>query len=373
MTNVLAKHWRLVALILGIIILLWVLYLWRTFVLPFAIGLILAYLMLPMVNWLQRNLPPRRKWPGFRRVISVLIAFLVLLCLIAGFIYIVVSAVVDASIELIERAPFFIGESIERVQEWIESLIDRLPLGMQEEVSNELIEGGISLGQSIRDYVLNSIRNLPSTFNVVLGFAVLPFFLFYILKDSEKLKEGISSALSPRAAEHARSVANIIETVIGRYIRAQLMLGLIVGYFSFVGLLLLDVHYPLALALLAGVSELVPTLGPWIGGGVAVIVTLAITPEKAIWVAVLYIGIQLVENNLLVPKIQSAYLRIHPAVMIVLLVFGAYVAGFWGILVIGPLVATLVAIFRYIRNYYRMQEPEGLPETGETEEPNQTG
>jgi predicted PurR-regulated permease PerM len=325
------------------------------------------------VTWLEKKLPPRRKWPEFRRIISVLIAFLVLLCLIAGFIYIVVSAVIDASVELVERTPYFIGESIERVQEWVEGLIERLPLDMQEEVSNALIEGGISLGKSIRDYLLSSISNLPSTFNAILGFAVLPFFLFYILKDSDKLKESISSALPPRVAEHTRNIANIVELVIGRYIRAQLMLGLIVGYFSFVGLLLLDVRYPLALALLAGVSELVPTLGPWIGGGVAVIVTLATTPEKAIWVAVLYLGIQLVENNLLVPKIQSAYLRIHPAVMIVLLVFGAYVAGFWGILVIGPLVAMLVAIFRYIRNYYRMQELAEIPKARKTRKPKQTG
>ncbi len=154
-------------------------------------------------------------------------------------------------------------------------------------------------------------------------------------------------------SRHGRNVVNIVENVLGRYIRAQLMLGLIVGYFSFIGLLLLQVRFPLALALLAGVMEMVPTLGPWIGGGVAVIVTLALTPEKALWVALLALGIQLVENNLLVPKVQSAYLRIHPAVMIVLLVFGAYIAGFWGIVLIGPLAATLVEIFKYVRDHYR--------------------
>lgn len=375
MSNVFVKHWRLVALALGIIVLLWVLYLWRTFVLPFAVGLILAYLLMPMVSWLERKLPPRRKWPGFRRVISVLIAFLLLICLLAGFIYIVVSAVVDASMELVEKTPVYIGTSIERVQEWIEGVLERLPLGMQEEISNELIEGGVSLGRSIRDYLLNSVSNLPSTFSVILGFAVLPFFLFYILKDSERLKKSLSSGLPPRVSEHGRNIVNIIEMVVGRYIRAQLMLGLIVGYFSFIGLLLLRAPYPLALALLAGVTELIPTLGPWIGGGVAVIVMLAVRPEIAIWVAVLYLGIQLVENNLLVPKIQSAYLRIHPAVMIVLLVFGAYVAGFWGIVIIGPLVAVLIAIFKYIRDHYREIDADEHLETIEeaAEEPEQTG
>ena len=365
MANQFVKHWRLVSLILGIIIVLWVLYLMRIVVLPFAIGLVIAYLLMPLVYWLEKRLPPRRKWPGFRRVISVLIAFILLICLVGGFAYIVVSAVIDASVMLIESAPYLLGQSITRVQDWFEGIIVNLPVEIREEVSQELIKGAVDLGGSIRDGLLGAVSNIPSTFAMFLGFAVLPFFLFYILKDSEKLKHGLSSAMTPGIAEHARNVVNLVERVLGRYIRAQIMLGVIVGYFTFIGLLILKVPFSLALALLAGVTELIPTLGPWIGGAVAVVVTLAMAPEKAIWVVVLFLGVQLVENNLLVPKIQSAYLRIHPAVMIVLLVFGAYIAGFWGLLIIGPLVATLVEIFKYIRERYQEQNP---PETEETAE-----
>jgi predicted PurR-regulated permease PerM len=210
--------------------------------------------------------------------------------------------------------------------------------------------------------LMGVITSIPSTFSTILGFAVLPFFLFYIMKDSERLKKGVASALTPRIAEHARNIVTIVERVLGRYIRAQIMLGVIVAYFSFIGLWLLKAPFPLALALLAGVTELIPTLGPWIGGGVAVIVTLAMAPGKAIWVAVLFIGVQLVENNLLVPKIQSAYLHIHPAIMILLLVFGAYIAGIWGLLIVGPLVATLVEIFKYVREHY--QVPNASPVAG---------
>jgi len=355
LANILIKHWRLVSLILGIIIVLWVLYLLRIVVLPFATGLVLAYLLMPVVSWLERKLPPRHKWPSFKRVFSVLIAFLLLICIVGGFAYFVVTAVIDASVALMESAPYFIGQSLLRIQQWFQGVIANLPVEIQQEVTRELVEGGVSLGKYIRDALMGTISSIPSTFSVILGFAVLPFFLFYIMKDSEKLKKGLVSAMTPGIAEHARNVVNIVERVLGRYIRAQIMLGVIVAYFSFIGLLLLKVPFALALGLLAGVTELIPTLGPWISGGIAVIVTLAMAPEKAIWVAVLFVGIQLVENNLLVPKIQSAYLRIHPAVMILLLVFGAYFAGFWGLLIIGPLVATLVEIFKYIRDYYQAQ------------------
>ena len=355
MANVFVKHWRLVALILGIILFLWILYLLRIVVLPFAVGLILAYLMMPIIWWLEKKLPPRHKWPGFRRIIAVLITFLLLLAILGAFGYVVVTAVVDATVRLIENAPAIIANSIYRVQQWIDGVIANLPVEWQTE-SWELIQGGEDLGKTIRDGLLRAISTIPSSYAVILGFAVLPFFLFYILKDSEKLTHAMTSAMPPSVRVHARSVIDIIERVLGRYIRAQIMLGVIVAYFTLIGLLILKMPFSLALSLLAGVMEMVPTLGPWISGAVAVLVALAITPDKAIWVVILYLGVQAVENNLLVPKIQSAYLRIHPAVMIVLLVFGAYFAGFWGILIIGPLTATLVEVFKYIRSFYQAQK-----------------
>jgi len=355
LVNVFVKHWRLVSLILGIILFLWILYLLRIVVLPFAVGLVLAYLMMPMIWWMEKKLPPRRKWPGFRRVIAVLITFVLLLAVLGAFSYIVVTAVIDATVQLIENAPAIIGRSILNVQEWIDGIITSLPVELQTD-SWELIQGGVDLGETIRDGLLGAISTIPDSYAVILGFAVLPFFLFYILKDSEKLTGALTSSMSPVVREHARSVIDIIEKVLGRYIRAQIMLGVIVAYFTLIGLLILKMPFSLALSLMAGVMELVPTLGPWISGAVAVLVALAIAPDKVIWVVILYLGVQAVENNFLVPKIQSAYLRIHPAVMIVLLVFGVYFAGFWGILLIGPLTATLVAVFKYIRSCYQAQK-----------------
>ena len=338
----------------------------RLFLLPFAFGLVLAYLLIPLVNWLERRLPPRDKWPQVKRVVSILLSFLLVVAIIGGFVYVVASAVIDAGTILVESAPYFIGRSIVTIQEWFQGVMADLPLAVQEQINQSLVSGGVSLGNWISDTVFGSLANIPATFSVILGFAVIPFFLFYILKDAEMLKGSLVNTLPAGVSRHGRNIVNIIEQVLGRYIKAQLMLGLIVGYFSFIGLLLLDAPFPLALALLAGVTELIPTLGPWIGGGVAVIVTLALAPEKAIWVALLYLGIQLMENNLLVPKIQSSYLRIHPAVMIVLLVFGAYIAGIWGILIIGPLVATLVEIFKYVHRHY---QAANLVENAETHPP----
>ena len=350
MANTLFKHWRLVLLALGIMVIIWVLYLLRTVILPFAVGLVLAYLFMPVVLWLERKLPPQRKWPSFKRIFSVLIVFILLICIVGGFAYFIVSAVVDAGKVLLENASYYLVRSLNQLQVWLDDIDRQLPLGVRQEVDKAILESGATLSTFIRHALMGGISTMPGTFSRIVGFAVMPFFLFYLMKDLERLKRGFVAGVSPRFAEHTRDVVTIIERVLGRYIRAQIVLGIVVGLLSLIGLWVLRIPQAAALAMLAGITEFIPIVGPWIGGAIAVIVTLAVFPEKAIWVAVLFVAVQLVENTLLVPKVQSAYLHIHPAIMILLLIFGAYFAGVWGLVLAGPLAATLVEIFKYVRD-----------------------
>jgi predicted PurR-regulated permease PerM len=333
----------------------------RGFLLPFVIGIILAYLLMPLVDWLHKKLPPRAKWPNFRRFLAVIIVFILLICLVGGFLYLLVSTIINASVTLINNTPAFLSDAFNRVQQWFEGIISSLPPDVQQQVRDAFSGSASTIGNSIRDAFLGAFSAIPAAFDVILGFAVLPFFLFYLLKDHEKLKRDLSSGLPSGVVRHGRNVVSIIEKVLGRYTRSQLLLGFVVGLLSYIGLRSLGVPYAVALALMAGVGEVIPTLGPWLAGALAVIVTLAAAPEKTLWVALLYFGIQIVENSLLVPKIQSSFLRIHPAVMIVLLVFGAYVAGIWGLILIGPLTATLVEIYKYIMDCYTCRETLNIP------------
>jgi len=356
--NVFRRHWHLISFILGIIVVFWLLYALRTAILPFVIGLVLAYLFLPIISWIEKKLPRQGKWQQTKRVSSIIVVFIVALGLVGFLSFYIATAVVNAFLVLIHNAPQYISWSLYRLQEWAEVFRQQFPPEMRQQVDQFILDAGVALGNFIRDAFVRTVSFIPNTFSLILGFGALPIFLFYILKDSEKLSKGFYSAFSPWVAEHIKGIISIIERVLGRYIRAQLMLGLIVAYFCFIGLLILRVPFAPALAAFAGLTELIPTLGPWIGGAAAIIVTLAIAPEKAIWVALLFLIVQLLENNLLVPRIQAAYLRIHPAIVIVLLVLGVYIAGFWGLILAVPLTATIVEIYKYVRHSTEVEETE---------------
>lgn len=357
-SNLFRKHRRLIFFLLGIIVVFWLLWVLRSAILPFVFGLVLAYLLAPFISWAEDKLPRQGRWLAAKRVFLIALIFIVILGLVGFFSYYIVNAVINAMIVLLQNTPDLISGGLTVLQDWTENLRLQFPPEMREQVDAFILDASTELGNAIQGFLVRGISAVPSTFSLMFGFFALPLFLFYLLKDSEKLNRDFYSALSPWLAEHTRNIISIIERVLGRYIRAQLVLALIVGYFSLIGLLILRVDFAPALAAVAAVTELIPIIGPWIGGIFAVIVTLAIAPDKAIWVAVLFLLVQLLENNLLVPRIQGGYLRLHPAVTIVLLVLGAYVAGFWGIVLAAPLAATIVEIYRYMRQTVQSREAE---------------
>ncbi|MFH1002869.1 MAG: AI-2E family transporter [Chloroflexota bacterium] len=343
------RHWRLVSFTLGVVLVFWLLYVLRVALFPFILGLMLAYLLLPVIKWLEAKLPYPGRWQQAKRVALILLIFIAFLGLVVALSFSVASAATDAFSSLIQNAPQYISAGLITLQQWAGSLREQLPPQMQAELDNLLLDAGTLVGNAIRQTFTRGLSFVQGTVSFVFGLAALPIFLFYLLKDAEKLHQGFYTAFSPWLAEHLKNIIGIIEGVLGRYIRAQLLLGLIVGYFVFVGLVVLRLTaYAPALAAFAGLTELIPTVGPWIGGAVAVVVTLAVAPDKAIWVALLFLAVQLVENNLLVPRIEGRYLKLHPAVIIVLLVLGAYLAGFWGVILAVPLAATAVAIYKYV-------------------------
>jgi predicted PurR-regulated permease PerM len=136
------------------------------------------------------------------------------------------------------------------------------------------------------------------------------------------------------------------------------VLSATVAVLCFIGLAALGITLAPALAVLQGIMEFVPILGPWIGGAIGVIVILAVAPQKVIWAIGVYLGVQLLENILLVPRIHGGYLRIHPALILVLLPLGAYIAGLWGIILIVPLTATAVEIYKYVRDSLKAGEKQ---------------
>jgi predicted PurR-regulated permease PerM len=165
----------------------------------------------------------------------------------------------------------------------------------------------------------------------------------------------------PAAARaDVRNIMAIIDDLAGSYLRGQLILMALVGIMSTIMLLIFRVRLALLLGTFAGIFEIIPNLGPIIGAIPAVLVTLLESPIKAFWVAVGFIVIQQIENVILVPRIAGDAVHFHPAIIIVLVLVGAEVAGLWGMLLAVPLTAMVRDVAQYL--YLRTTEKGATPQ-----------
>jgi predicted PurR-regulated permease PerM len=352
--SIFRRNWRLIAFVAGLIIVFWLVYILRSVLLPFICGLVLAYLLLPIVSWLEKKLPVKSRWLSARRASLIAGLFIVILVIVGVLAFYIATGVASSFSILVKNAPQYFSEGLQTLRRWLESFQLWLPPEVQGGMSFQNI--GTILGDAMRNAFGKGISYITGTFGLILGFVALPVFLFYVLKDWEKLSSSFYSAFSPRMTEHVRGVVGVINKVLGRWIRAQLVLSAAVAVLCFIGLAALGITLAPALAVLQGIMEFVPILGPWIGGIIGVIVILAIAPQKVIWAIIIYFAVQLLENIFLVPRIHGGYLKIHPAIILVLLPLGAYIAGLWGIILIVPLTATAVEIYKYVRDSLRADE-----------------
>jgi predicted PurR-regulated permease PerM len=351
------RYWRIILFIAIMILVFWVLWKLLNIMLPFILGLILAYFLLPAIQWVEKKLPWKTRALQTKRILLIILIYILVLAAIGVTLFYTVPYLVNSFSQFITNLPQIISGLTKRFQDFFNSIRQSVPPQIQDQLNIYLANIGNSIFNALSSVVSAGFSYLSSTFGLVLGFASLPVFLFFLLKDAEKLNEGFYAPYTPWLREHIHGIVAIISNILGRYIRASVVLGLAVAILDFIGLVILGIPFAPALAFWAGLTELIPVLGPWIGGAAGVIVTLATDSSKTIWVLVLYFVVQFLEGNLLVPRIHSQYLKIHPAVILILLVIGGHFGGFWGIILIVPFAATFMQISRFL---IRSIKEEGL-------------
>ena len=377
-TPTLWERWRLPGLvtfaIVGVAVLL---YTALGSILPLIISLILAELLFPIVSFIETHLPGYRRYPTAARLVAIAIVYLVFFALVAFFIYITFQPIVEEFQKFIADAPRLFESAKATFERWSEEFNRQVPEDVQAQVEEWLRSASGMLGGAALNILNATISKVTSTISLILGLVIVPFLLFYMLKDKEALSSGMYSALPDGVARHTRNALGLAHEVIGSYVRAQLISASIVGGGVFLGLFLLDVDFAITLGLLAGVLGLIPIIGAIIGAIPGILVVLATDPSKLIWVVLVYLIVQFIESNIISPRIQGRALRLHPIVIMMTLVVASDIFGLWGVLIGVPMVAIARDVFIYFYNEWSGASTAGssaetIVETGTAETPDET-
>jgi predicted PurR-regulated permease PerM len=294
---------------------LWVI---RDIILILLFSLILASALDPLVDYFSEKRVPR--------AVSVLTVYILVLGMAAAVIYLLIPPAVEQFAVFRDNLPSYSAALQERLGSTIFG-----NLNITEYVKGMFANGGGS------SFVVQTF----GVFNGLLTFISVLVISFYLVAEEKGMKQFISALLPDQHQEFTMGLIEKIQKKMGLWILGQLILSFAIFLFTWIGLSILGIKYALFLALLAGLLEVVPYIGPFLSAVPGVLFAFIQNPPLALAVAILYLLIQKTEGYILVPKIMEKTVGTSPLVVLVALLIGFKLAGVVGLLVAVPLVSAL--------------------------------
>ena len=291
------------------------------------LGILLAESIRPIANKLQTWKIPRG--------VAVMIVYLLLALVLTGVGLLIVPPLLVQVRGFDELTPIL----IERVKA-------ELPRLYETSVELGFDDGQLrDLGTNLTTTMTQLVGTLAAVPFQVLGFlfgvvSVLVIGFFW-MSATERLNSSVIALLPPKRAEAVRSLAAELSQRAGGWVRGQIILMAFIGTVTFIGLFALGIPYPVALATWASLMEIIPIIGPFLGAIPAILVAFTDSPWLALATAILYVVIQQLENNILVPKIMERAVGLHPILVMVGVLAGGVLYGILGIVIAVPLVAAM--------------------------------
>ena len=186
---------------------------------------------------------------------------------------------------------------------------------------------------------------------------MIPFILFYLLKDDREFARKLISYMPKKYAQDARKVLIDIDKALSSYLVGQMLVALADGILMYIGYRIIGIKYPLILSVFVTITAIIPFFGPYIGIVPAILLSFTMSPWMALKVFLLQTIVQQIDGNFIAPQIMKQKLNVHPVTVILLLVIGSALYGFVGLLTIVPVYSALTVT---IKNIYKVYKAEKL-------------
>jgi len=316
--------------VLGVLLALWFIYVIRDIVAIIFVSLIIAAALSPTVDRMTKG---KIKIP---RVLAVIFIYLILLSIISSMIYFVVPPMIGQLRQLADTLPNYF------------KTFSNLIVSLKDVGTNGWINTSQESLTSISNFLGSFIDNIFSrTIGFFSGAAALTMIFIltlYFVLDEDGIKKFFISLFPVRQKARITNTASKIGIKLGGWLRGQIILGVVIGVIVYIGLTLMQIPYALTLAILAGVLEIIPIIGPILSAIPAILIAFTISPTTALMVTVFYILVQELENKLLVPKVMQHAVGLNPATIIIIILIGAKLMGIIGMLLAVPITSVAYVI-----------------------------
>ena len=314
--------------IIGILITIAFLYFIRDALLIAFAGVIFAVILSGFAGVIRRYIPISRGW-------SIAAVGVIILVIITSFGFLFGSQIVEEFEQLTEKLPQQISQLRENISDW--PLGDELlngenengETGVQEEngTENDMPDGAGGMAFQVGVTIVDVI----ATFGLILIIGI------YFVIDPETYKKGIALLFTNKRVDRVLEALETSGNALWSWLKGQFIIMIFIGVAVTIGLMLIGVPLALVLGIIAGLSEFIPIIGPWIGAVPGILLAFSVDAQTALYTAIFYVVIQQIESNVLSPLIQQQMVHIPPAVVILSVVAFGLVFGVAGIILATPL------------------------------------
>ena len=273
-------------------------------------GIFIAFILMsgfaPLVDWLVKK--------GFNKTVSVVITYFLLISFFIGILFFVIPPLIAQTREFLTNLPIYVS--------WVTGTFGNTS------IPGVYIDSIIGILLSKLDSALSNILTVAlNAFSLFVTFITVAVFSFYLLLERESIKRNIHIFFPHLPKQRVYSLSHKIEEKLGAWVRGQALLMVIIGVTTYIGLTILGVEFALPLAVIAGLLEIVPIIGPIVSVIPAVLVAFIQSPILAVGVVALYLLIQQLENTIIVPKLMEKAVGLSPLLIIFALLVGGSLFG----------------------------------------------
>ncbi len=326
----------------------WLLYRFNQVVFLLFIAIVIGTVIRPAVAWLYQR--------GLNRTAGVVLVYLLLLLLFAGFLLLLSPLLIEQGSTIAAAFPSYYTNMREWMTDYPNPLIGRLsefiPVALP----------SLSPVQQTGEDVMASVEQMTGFVTLasrfVFIFIVVLVLAYYWTIDGPRIIQSFLLLVPQEKRENIGELVSAIEDRVGRYLIGQAVLCVVIGVLALIAYLIIGLPNAFVLALVAGMLEAVPIIGPLLGAVPAAIVALSIAPDKLIWVIVATVVIQQLENSLLVPRVMSKAVGVNPFVTLLALFAFSSFFGIAGALMAIPMAATIQLILNHFVFHPTATEPD---------------
>ena len=322
---------------------------------PLILAGAIVFLLNPVVTALQRRGIPRAAGAGLA-YLGVLGLFIVA----ASLIYPIAA---DQADELSGEWP----EIQDKAEQWVDD-VSRASEGTFLEFTRQELEDAFQDDNATFRQQLNQARDIGvRIFHVLLILVLAPIIAFYLLVDAPHIRDVMESLVPDDARPEVDHVAKRLNRAIGGFFRGQLVVAVIVGVMCSVGLFAIGLKFWFLVGMIAGLFNVIPLIGPWVGGVPGLVIALTTGSSlQALGVVAVMVVVQQIDNHFITPQVMQRAVQLHPAAVVLALLAGGSLGGFFGLLLAVPVAAVLKILGAHLWRVHVLGEP--LPRVAAEEE-----